>query len=159
MLLSNKAKKLRTTLSDFPEERILTVAAFAREYFKAVSSHPDSKYAYFLGAGCSITSGIPAAGALAEKWIDEEWKFESQHTDLSEQAWKDEQFPPQEIKNESTGDTWKSYSHHYAAALQKRHKLPVHQQQAIEEITTGINCQTGEVFQDIFPGFGYANLA
>ncbi len=29
----------------------------------------DSKFAFFLGAGCSVSSGIPGAGSLVKKWL------------------------------------------------------------------------------------------
>ena len=34
-------------------------------------NHEDSKYIFFLGAGCSKSSGIPLAWELGKTWYDE----------------------------------------------------------------------------------------
>ena len=30
---------------------------------------PESRYTFFLGAGCSLTSGIPTADTLVRNWL------------------------------------------------------------------------------------------
>src|SRR3954449_1928831 len=52
-----------------PELRTLSGQEFARRIAGAVKE-PDKRYAFFLGAGCSVSSGIPAAGPLVrEDWL------------------------------------------------------------------------------------------
>jgi hypothetical protein len=47
----------------------MDVAQFARRLLLDDDKH-DKRFALFLGAGCSVTSGIPAAGALVrDRWL------------------------------------------------------------------------------------------
>ncbi|HET7788858.1 MAG TPA: SIR2 family protein, partial [Myxococcales bacterium] len=47
----------------------MDVGEFARRLFLDDDKH-DKRFALFLGAGCSVTSGIPAAGALVrDRWL------------------------------------------------------------------------------------------
>lgn len=48
----------------------ITLAAFVNKLHDDVRTHPGKGYVFFLGAGCSISSGIPAAGRLTSQWVE-----------------------------------------------------------------------------------------
>jgi hypothetical protein len=56
-----------------PESTQTTVRSISVEEFVRrlrAESNADKRFALFLGAGCSVSSGIPAAGALVrDRWI------------------------------------------------------------------------------------------
>ncbi|MEI7700976.1 MAG: hypothetical protein WCK86_14350 [Planctomycetia bacterium] len=56
---------------DTPQLRRMSLPEFANRMAQARNPKaPDQKFAFFLGAGCSIDSGIPAAGVLVrDKWL------------------------------------------------------------------------------------------
>jgi Tfp pilus assembly protein PilF len=47
----------------------ITPDAFVRVLGSQVLGGKDPKFAFLLGAGCSVSSGIPSASSLAEKWL------------------------------------------------------------------------------------------
>ena len=51
--------------------RTITLSAFADEIHKDFIKNRDTNYIFFLGAGCSKSSGIPLAGELALEWYEE----------------------------------------------------------------------------------------
>lgn len=64
---------------------------FARR-LKASCDKPDMRFAFFLGAGCSVSSGIPAAGTLVrDEWLPQ--LFRTEHSGQSYEAWLEERFP------------------------------------------------------------------
>jgi len=48
--------------------RILDLEEFVDEIYGDFDNNDDTKYIFFLGAGCSKSSGIPLAKDLTEKW-------------------------------------------------------------------------------------------
>ena len=54
-----------------PETRIIELTEFIDEVKFDHDRNPDVKYIFFLGAGCSKSSGIPLASELATSWYDE----------------------------------------------------------------------------------------
>ena len=52
--------------------RTLTIKKFVQEIKKSGDTNSDHRYTMFLGAGCSKSSGIPTAGELVLKWIEEQ---------------------------------------------------------------------------------------
>lgn len=51
--------------------RNLDLDEFVDEIFEDVEKNSDSKYIFFLGAGCSVSSGIKLAKDLAQEWYEE----------------------------------------------------------------------------------------
>jgi len=48
--------------------REIDLQIFIDEIYEDSKTNPDTKYVFFLGAGCSKSSGVPMAGELAERW-------------------------------------------------------------------------------------------
>jgi hypothetical protein len=103
--------------------------------------HPgsDSRYAFFLGAGCSVSSDIPSAGALVrDSWIPRLCKIKAPHrTDYL--AFAKEQFPGYEHEKASS---------FYGQLIDALFITPNDRQREIEQLCEGK-----------FPGFGYAALS
>ncbi|MFN9131700.1 MAG: SIR2 family protein [Phycisphaerales bacterium] len=99
----------------------------------------DSRYAFFLGAGCSVSSGIPAAGALVrDSWIPRLCKIKApQRTDYA--AFAKEQFPGYDPDRASS---------FYGQLIDALFITPNDRQREIEQLCEGK-----------FPGFGYAALS
>jgi len=53
------------------EPKKLTLKEFLRIFKDNKATNSSSKYCFLLGAGASVSSGIPSGGELAEKWYDE----------------------------------------------------------------------------------------
>ena len=49
----------------------MTVKEFVDEVYASYNRDEDTNYVFFLGAGCSKSSGIPLAGELALEWFFE----------------------------------------------------------------------------------------
>ena len=64
---------------------------FVRRLKQAVGDQ-DSKYTLFLGAGCSISCGIPGAGALVKRWLPE-LKILKIGDEYSYEKWIKEEYP------------------------------------------------------------------
>ena len=111
---------------------------FARR-LRADSDVPDKRFVFFLGAGCSISSGIPGAGSLVkERWLPQLRDLVAPNrADLD--AWAKEQFPAYD-KNDPAVI--------YGAAMERRFLNPEDRQREIENL-----CDSK------FPFFGYAVLA
>jgi len=50
--------------------RKIDLQIFIDEIYQDSKTNPDSNYVFFLGAGCSKSSGIPLADELAKRWYD-----------------------------------------------------------------------------------------
>src|SRR5262245_337522 len=75
-----------------PPLRTLTAEEFVRR-LKAMSRETDKRFAFFLGAGCSISSKIPAAGCLVKHhWLPRLQKFRAPHREDID-VWIKEEFP------------------------------------------------------------------
>src|SRR5687767_167613 len=56
------------TIADVTDVREMSIEEFVRRLRH--DGGADRRFALFLGAGCSVTSGIPAAGRLVtERWL------------------------------------------------------------------------------------------
>jgi len=49
--------------------REMDVGEFVRRFKNKMDENEDIKFVFFLGAGCSVSSGIPAAGELVRNWL------------------------------------------------------------------------------------------
>ena len=49
--------------------REIEVEEFVRRLKNLLEEKEDSKFVFFIGAGCSVSSGIPAAGPLIKSWL------------------------------------------------------------------------------------------
>jgi hypothetical protein len=118
--------------------RKITAEEFARR-LKESSEEPDKRFAFFLGAGCSVSSGIPAAGRLVrDRWLPRLKALKSScQVDLD--SWAKELFSGYESEN--AGDF-------YGEVIQELFLWPEDRQLEIENLCEGR-----------FPGFGYAALA
>ncbi|WP_339030205.1 SIR2 family protein [Bradyrhizobium symbiodeficiens] len=100
-----------------------------------VSQQP---FTWFLGAGCSRSSGISAAGGLVDKWLRELFDLQG-NSGSNFDAWRKDNFPTFDAENPALS---------YAPVFARRHPSPVERQREIEMI-----CSLGE------PAYGYATLA
>jgi Tfp pilus assembly protein PilF len=118
--------------------RTLPIDAFARILHQELTEE-SSKYAFFLGAGCSITSGIPAAAKLVrDYWLP---KLAKLHTGDEKHA---EEWATQYFGDYKPGNPAASYS----KVMEERFDAAQKRQEEIERIT-----RNGK------PGYGYSALA
>jgi Tfp pilus assembly protein PilF len=116
----------------------MTAGEFTRR-LKKMCEHPDSRFAFFLGAGCSVSSGIPDAARLVRQhWLP-------RLRDLRDPSRKD--------VDKWAAETFSGYEPANAAAfygevMEELFLLPEERQREIELL-----CESR------FPGFGYAALA
>jgi hypothetical protein len=112
---------------------------FARR-LKVASSEPDKRFAFFLGAGCSVSSGIPAAaGLVKDHWLPRLRDLKAPNRkDLSE-------WVKQEIFSDYQSE---KASEWYGKVIDKIFLQPEERQREIEKLCDGR-----------FPSFGYAALA
>jgi Tfp pilus assembly protein PilF len=110
---------------------------FASRFARGVRDQ-DQRYTWFLGAGCSISSGIPAAGGLVEKWLRELQALQGMQPAAFER-WRQEAFP---------GFDGNRPAGHYAQVFRRCYPSEDEQQREIERI-----CAGGE------PSYGYATFA
>lgn len=118
--------------------RKITAEEFARR-LKVTSSQPDKRFAFFLGAGCSVSSGIPSAGDLVSQcWLPRLRDIRAPHwNDLN--AWAKEEFLTYDPKNPAA---------FYGDVMEKLFLQPEERQLEVEALCEGR-----------FPGFGYAVLS
>jgi hypothetical protein len=111
---------------------------FARR-LREITKPPDKRFAFFLGAGCSVTSGIPAAAALVkDNWLPRLRELcDPKRKDLEE--WAKETLANYDIDNPAAS---------YGDVMDKLFLLAEERQREIESLCEGR-----------FPGFGYACLA
>ncbi len=116
----------------------MSVEEFARR-LKVMSEHPDSRFAFFLGAGCSVSSGLPAAASLVKNhWLPRLRDLrDPRRQDL--EKWALEEFPAYNPENPAAA---------YGLVMEKLFLLPEERQREIERLCEGK-----------FPTFGYAVLA
>ncbi len=126
--------------------RRMAAGEFVRR-LKAASEQIDKRFAFFLGAGCSVSSGIPDAATLVEcEWLPYLRDMcVPQSKDVEALAKKDvdalakEEFPQYDPMNPSAV---------YGAVIERVFPFPADRQREIERLCDGK-----------FPGFGYAVLA
>jgi Tfp pilus assembly protein PilF len=71
--------------------RLLTTETFARK-LQDMLGDDDCKIVWFLGAGCSISSGIPGAGSLVDRWLPR-LKMRETGSNTAWQEWAHTEFP------------------------------------------------------------------
>jgi len=118
--------------------RRISAEEFARR-LKVMAEGTDKRFAVFLGAGCSVSSGIPAAGDLVRgQWLPRLRDVcAPECKDLD--TWAKEQFLDYDPKNPAAS---------YGAVIKRLFLSPEERQREIENLCDGK-----------FPGFGYAALA
>src|SRR5208282_587257 len=117
--------------------QVISAREFAGRFASGVRESQQS-FTWFLGAGCSKTSGIMDAAGLVEKWLKEQYDLEANPAKAFD-AWAKSNFTSYDPANSAAL---------YAQAFQRRHPSPVERQREIEMI-----CTRGE------PAYGYATLA
>jgi protein O-mannosyl-transferase len=117
--------------------RLISAREFAGRFAGGVREHQQS-FTWFLGAGCSRSSGIKDAGGLVEKWLTELYGLQAGPGENFD-AWLKTGLPSYDPQNPAL---------HYATAFESRHPFPADRQHEIEMI-----CASGE------PAYGYATLA
>lgn len=119
--------------------RKMSALEFARR-LKAYEAEPDKRFAFFLGAGCSRSSGIPTAGELVrDRWLPRLHRLRASPDEHEVTAWAKSVFPGYDPSNAAAL---------YGDAIQELFQFPADRQAEIERLC-------GEQF----PGFGYAVLA
>ena len=118
--------------------RKLTADEFVRR-LKSRSERPDARFAFFLGAGCSVSSGIPSAASLVrDRWLPRLRDVCAPHrTDVTQ--WAVDRFPTFDQANPAVS---------YGAVMEDLFHYVTERQQETEDLCDGQ-----------FPGFGYAVLA
>ena len=111
---------------------------FARRIKSDFQSSAHSRYVFFLGAGCSISSGIPSAAGLVKQWLPK-LKYLKDGKENGWEAWASKQFPGYSNNNPAA---------HYGPVMEYLFLLPDARQQEIERLTASK-----------YPGFGYGTLA
>ena len=105
---------------------------------KMNAEKPDSRYALFLGSGCSVSSGIPTSKNLVQNWL---MKLKELRTGTTENLgeW---------IKSEFPDYTSENASKYYGSIIEKLFHTSQERQNEVERLTSEKD-----------PGFGYACLA
>jgi len=106
---------------------------------KLMTSDNDKRFAIFLGAGCSVSSGIPDAGSLVrENWLPQLRDVcAPERKDIAK--WASEQFPGYDSRQPSA---------FYGEVMKRHFPSPYERQREMENLCDGK-----------FPGFGYAVLS
>ena len=118
--------------------RKISADEFARR-LKQTVDETDKRFAFFLGAGCSVSSGIPDAGGLVrDNWLPRLRDFRApDRKDL--EAW---------AKTEIRGYDAKNPAASYGKVMQELFLQPEDRQREVELLCDGR-----------FPAFGYATTA
>ncbi|MFW0696798.1 TPR end-of-group domain-containing protein [Aliarcobacter butzleri] len=107
--------------------RSLGLDEFVDEIYEDVQKNSDSKYVFFLGAGCSVSSGIKLAKDLAKDWYEELKKQKTKFNKFNEN--KDE-------NNIDFGDL-------YFKIFETLFPTPLAQQKEIQRITENVTPSLG----------------
>ena len=104
------------------ESRELDLQEFVDEIYEDFDNNKDTKYIFFLGAGCSKSSGIPLAKELAKEWYE---KLENQKTKFDNFNKK------YSISNPKDSD----FANHYFNIFETLFPSQLSQQKEIQRIT------------------------
>ncbi|MBI2304917.1 MAG: tetratricopeptide repeat protein [Chloroflexi bacterium] len=99
---------------------------------------PECRFTFFLGAGCSVSSGIPAAGTLVKSWLPRLKMFKTRSEDNLDE-WVKKEFPDYAPENAALS---------YAPVFKQLFDSEQEQQREIEKLV-----------EEKDPGFGYGVLA
>lgn len=116
----------------------IPAAEFAR-CLKFKAKRPDARFTFFLGAGCSVTSGIQDAKSLTQRWVQELKRIRTDN-DAGQHKWAAENFRDY---------TPESAAAHYAAVMKQLFHTAEDRQEEIEAVINRAG----------MPRFGYAELA
>jgi hypothetical protein len=114
------------------------VAEFVRRFKREIDECEDSRFVFFIGAGCSISSGIPGANELVKMWLRGLKKLRT-GDDTNSEHWAKKEFIDYDEKYAAK---------HYGKVIQDLFLNSETRQREIERLTDGKD-----------PGFGYAVLA
>ena len=114
----------------------MRVQEFVSRLKHMLTEFGDYQIAWFLGAGCSVSSGIPAANALVQDWLKVRHGGSPSAQEL--EAWTKGEYP------QFSG----SYATLYGAVVEQLFDSPELRQMEVERLTLRKQ-----------PGFGYATLA
>lgn len=65
-----------------------TVEGFLREFHRVHTMMPDRSFCFLLGAGASVSSGIPPGSVLARRWVEELFvRAEGEESETSIEEW------------------------------------------------------------------------
>lgn len=117
--------------------RQLSARQFARK-LKDLLKSSDRRFIFFIGSGCSVTSGIGDASTLVGRWLPKLKRFLEGSEDNYEQ-WAKKKYPEYNGNNKAVI---------YSKVMKELFATPAERQEEIERIC-GNNT----------PGFGYAVLA
>ena len=112
--------------------RNLDLDEFVDEIYEDIQKNSDSKYIFFLGAGCSVSSGIKLAKDLAKDWYEELKKQKSKFDKFNKTYEID-------TKNEELIDFGKFYFEIFETLF----PTPLAQQKEIQKITEGVTPSLG----------------
>ncbi len=118
--------------------REMDVEEFVRRFKNKMDENEDSKFVFFLGAGCSVSSGIPDAGELVRNWLPRLKRLKT-GDDNDYEDWAKEHYQGYDGTNGSL---------FYGNIINDLFKTSVGRQREIERFTEGKD-----------PSFGYAVLA
>jgi len=118
--------------------RQMSVAEFVRRFKREIQECEDSRFVFFIGAGCSISSDIPGANDLVKMWL----------RSLKKLRIGDENNYEPWAKKEFVDYDEKCAANHYGKVIEELFLNSETRQREIERLTDGKD-----------PGFGYAVLA
>ena len=133
------------------ECRNIKLSAFVDEIFQDSERNKDTKYVFFLGAGCSRSSGIPLASELASTWFSQLKKETHKYNEFIEKHKLKTLVKSAEKKSKSTKNTDKLSNKITTLYFQLFETLfpdPISRQKEIQRLT-----------EDKLPGLGYYRLA
>ncbi|HUV03438.1 MAG TPA: SIR2 family protein [Desulfobacteria bacterium] len=120
------------------ELREIGAKEFVRRLKNLMEKDDDCKFAFFIGAGCSVSSGIPAAGALVKRWLPRLKEYKT-GDDGNYEKWVTDIYPDYEEDKASL---------YYGKVIEDLFFTKDERQREIERLTERKD-----------PGFGYAVLA
>lgn len=114
------------------------VDEFVRRLKDKADKYSDSKFVFFIGAGCSISSKIPAAADLVRRWLPR-LKYMKTESEDGVDEWAADQYE---------GYSPETAACFYPLIIRDLLPEPEDQQREIEKLMEGKD-----------PGFGYSVLA
>lgn len=82
----------KTDVNSMSQVKEMKVDEFARRLKRLIENNVDSKFTFFLGSGCSVSSGIPDAGTLVKTWLPRLKEMKT-GTDSDLDAWVAKAYP------------------------------------------------------------------
>lgn len=113
-----------------------TTGEFIRHLRQVSEENQECRFAFFVGAGCSVASGIPTAGGLVSKWLPRLMKIKvgKMGTENEVDAW---------AKNQFNGYTKETASIFYGKIIESLFPNPILRQKEIMRIVEGTDPSKG----------------